>query len=112
MYATCGITSLLVHHFDYQMELYLRRALCNLHVIGIGVVGLDFGRYVLFQLIFRIFIFVGISESQPDNNIQVATFIKQLRLVKEKDLPVVIISRNSFIETLKCLTTVRSHLRE
>ncbi|UJR18793.1 hypothetical protein I4U23_005699 [Adineta vaga] len=87
VYGTCGISPLFAHHFDMKMELNLRRTLNHPKVVAVGEIGLDFE-----------------TQSRPDEYVQVALFIKQLHIAKEKNLPVVLISKNSFVQTLQCLS--------
>jgi Tat protein secretion system quality control protein TatD with DNase activity len=46
VYATCGVGPLFTHHYDFSMELNLRRALNHEKVIAVGEIGLDFERWV------------------------------------------------------------------
>ncbi|CAF1404379.1 unnamed protein product [Adineta steineri] len=88
VYGTLGLSALYAHHFDYRIELSMRRALRHTHLVGVGEIGLDFE-----------------IENRPSDDIQIKTFSAQLRIAKEYKLPVVVTSRKSFIATLSCLTS-------
>ena len=44
------------------------------------------------------------SPNRPTNDVQIAAFVKQLQLAKEKNFPVIIVSKKSFLQVLKHLT--------
>ncbi|CAF1247072.1 unnamed protein product, partial [Rotaria magnacalcarata] len=94
VYGKCGLHPLYSHHYDLHMELNLRRCLSNQKVVAVGEIGLDYR-----------------STSRPSNTIQISTFIQQIRLAKEKNLPVIICSRDSFIPVLQILCNSTSIMR-
>ncbi|CAF1387297.1 unnamed protein product [Adineta steineri] len=88
VYGNLDLSALYAHHFDYRIELSMRRALRHTHLVGVGEIGLDFE-----------------IENRPSDDIQIKAFSAQLRIAKEYKLSVVVTSRKSFIATLSCLTS-------
>ncbi|UJR18398.1 hypothetical protein I4U23_005302 [Adineta vaga] len=86
VYGQCGLHPLFSHHFSFQMELNIRRVVKHERVVAIGEIGLDF-----------------YTSSRPSDDVQIYAFIQQLSIAREKNLPVVIHSRNSFIKTMEIL---------
>ncbi len=55
---------------------------------------------------------VFIRQCRTNRKVQISSFVTQLRLAKQYNLPVVISSRENFVETLACLTKVRYKSKE
>ncbi|CAF3175731.1 unnamed protein product, partial [Rotaria sp. Silwood2] len=89
VYGVCGIQPFFANEYDLSTELNLRKALSHKRILGLGEIGLDY-----------------ISARRPSPEIQQQVFFQQLQLAKEFDLPVVIISRGSFLDTLNILMKV------
>ncbi|CAF3822359.1 unnamed protein product, partial [Rotaria magnacalcarata] len=89
VYGCCGIHPMFSHQYNLAMELHLRTALSNKHIIGLGEIGIDLR-----------------SPGHPSLRLQQEVFLNQLQLAKELNLPVMIISRNSFTETIDALLQV------
>ncbi|CAF4935919.1 unnamed protein product, partial [Rotaria sp. Silwood1] len=87
VYGKCGLHPLFSHHYNLDMELNLRRCLSNPKVVAIGEIGLDYRSNIL----------------RPSKETQIEAFTQQIRLARSKNLPVIIYSRQSFIETLEIL---------
>jgi len=55
---------------------------------------------------------VFIRQCRTNRKVQISSLVTQLRLAKQYNLPVVICSRESFVQTLTCLTEVRYKSKE
>ncbi|UJR34582.1 hypothetical protein I4U23_027358 [Adineta vaga] len=86
IYGKCGLHPVFAHHFNLQMELNIRKAINHPRVVAIGEIGLDFR-----------------SALRPSEESQIYAFVQQLSIAREKNLPVVIHSQESFMETLEIL---------
>ncbi|CAF1299099.1 unnamed protein product [Rotaria sordida] len=86
VYGVVGMHPLYAHHLDLTMELNIRRCISHPKVKGVGEIGLDYS-----------------STLRPSDDSQIYAFVQQLSIAREKNLPVVVHSRNSFIQTMEIL---------
>lgn len=76
----------MAHSYDGNAEEYLKVALDNSKVIALGEIGLDYS-----------------AKNTTDHEMQKQVFKRQLRIALEKELPIVIHSRNSHLDTIQIL---------
>ncbi|CAM4980094.1 unnamed protein product [Rotaria socialis] len=94
IYGKCGLHPLFADHYNLSMELNLRRCLSHKKVKAVGEIGLDYYNNIFIMII---------SASAPSKDIQIEAFHNQVLLAREKNLPLIIYSRSSFIDIMKIL---------